>query len=332
VQPRAGLRVSKGEPATVRTVGTDERERTGAFAMLVIGHRGASGHAPEHTLASYDMALALGADYLEQDLQVTRDGVLVVLHDETLERTTGGRVRGRAMDYTAAELGACDAGSWFNDAHPELARADFVGQRIPTLEQVLERYRDRASFYIETKHPETAPGMERALLELLDRFGLRHAAAREWRVVIQSFSEASLRLLHELDPSLPLVRLMEAGATSAPQPGFDATSSLKSSLDAVAEYAVGIGPHWRDVDESLMAAASAACLDVHPYTVNDAAQMRRLARLGVHGMFTDVPDRLLAQRPAAEARGFAAVRQAAERNRLCRDHSHTGSRHANQSS
>jgi glycerophosphoryl diester phosphodiesterase len=322
VQPRAGLRVSKGNVDRVRAMGTDERGRTGEFAMLVIGHRGASGYAPEHTFASYDMALALGADYLEQDLQMTRDGVLVVLHDETLERTTGGRMRGRAMDCTAAELGACDAGSWFNDAHPELARADFVGQRIPTLEQVLERYRDRASFYIETKHPETAPGMERALLELLDRFDLRHAAAADWRVVIQSFSEGSLRLLHELDPSLPLVRLIEA----------DATSSLQSSFNAVAGYAAGIGPHWRDVDESLMSAASAACLDVHPYTVNDAAQMRRLARLGVHGMFTDVPDRLLAQRPATEARGFAAVRHAAERNRLCRDHSHTGSRHANQSS
>jgi glycerophosphoryl diester phosphodiesterase len=288
--------------------------------MLVIGHRGASGYAPEHTLASYDLALALGADYLEQDLQLTRDGVLVVLHDETLERTTGGTCSGRVGDMAYAELRDCDVGTWFNEAHPSLARAEYAGARIPTLEQVLERYRDRASFYIETKQPESAPGMEQALLELLEHFDLLRPAAAEWRVLVQSFSEASLRLVHELRPELPLIHLVDEGAAAA----------LAPSLDAVAEYAVGIGPHWRDVDEALMSAAHAARLDVHPYTVNDPAQMKRLARLGVHGMFTDVPDRLLAQRPTAEARGFAAVRDAAGRNRLRRQTPETGSLHANE--
>jgi glycerophosphoryl diester phosphodiesterase len=278
--------------------------------MLVIAHRGASGYAPEHTFASYDLALELGADYLEQDLQLTRDGVLVVLHDDTLGRTTGGACRGRVIDHTVAELGACEVGGWFNAAHPDRARADFAGQQIPTLDEVFGRYADRASFYVETKQPEAAPGMEEALLRLLDRHGLRQPAAEEWRVLIQSFSERSLRKIHGMDPSLPLIQLIH-GRWATPM-------TIRARLPRIAEYAVGIGPSWRDVDARVIAAARELCLEVHPYTVNDPALMRRLAELGVTGMFTDVPDRLLSLRPAEEARGRDAVRAAADRQRACR--------------
>lgn len=279
--------------------------------MLVIGHRGASGYAPEHTLASYDLAMRLGTDYLEQDLQMTSDGVLVVLHDETLDRTTAGVRRGRVIDHTLAQLRECDVGSWFNAARPQHARAEYAGQRIPTLDEVFARYVDRATFYIETKQPEEAPGMEEALLALLDRYDLRAPAAREWRVLIQSFSERSLRKIHGLDPSLPLIQLIEAGQYEP--------AALRGRLGRVAEYAVGIGPSRRDVDAALLAAARDACLDVHPYTVNDVAEMQRLTTLGVHGMFTDVPDRLLALRPADEPRGRAATAAAAERSQRCRE-------------
>jgi glycerophosphoryl diester phosphodiesterase len=285
-------------------------ERVEQVDMIVIGHRGASAYAPEHTLASYDLALALGADYLEQDLQMTRDGVLVVLHDETLDRTTGGGCRGRVIDHTLEEVQRCDAGSWFNAAHPDRARPEYAGARIPTLEEVFARYADRANFYIETKNPEDAPGMEEALLALLDQFGLRDAARAEWRVLIQSFSERSLRRIHGLDPDLPLIQLVRARWASA--------ETIRARLPEIREYAVGIGPSWRDVDARLVEAARAQCLEVHPYTVNDAARMGQLSDLGVTGMFTDVPDVLLSQRPADEVRGRQAVRLAAERNRGCR--------------
>jgi glycerophosphoryl diester phosphodiesterase len=283
---------------------------SGESAMLVIGHRGASGYAPEHTFASYDLALELGADYLEQDLQMTRDGVLVVLHDDTLDRTTGGACRGRVVDHTLAELRACDVGSWFNAAHPDRARPEFAGQQIPTLEEVLERYAGRASFYIETKNPEDAPGMEEALLNLLHRYDLRGPAATEWRVLVQSFSEASLQRVRALDGSLPLIQLIEARWATA--------ATIRARLPEIAEYAVGIGPSWRDVDGALTTAARELCLEVHPYTVNEPARMQRLTDLGVSGMFTDFPDRLLAQRPPEEARGRAALAAAAARNRECR--------------
>jgi glycerophosphoryl diester phosphodiesterase len=278
--------------------------------MIVIAHRGASGYAPEHTFASYDLALRLGADYLEQDLQMTRDGVLVVLHDDTLERTTGGVWQGRVIDRTLDELRSCDAGSWFNTRYPDRARPEYAGQPVPTLDEVLSRYADRASFYIETKNPAEAPGMEEALVALLDAHGLRDPAVADWRVLIQSFSEQSLRKLHELDPALPLIQLTDTR-------WWTRRRSIGSRLAVIAEYAVGIGPSWRDVDERLVGAARKLCLEVHPYTVNDPALMQRLTDTGVTGMFTDVPDVLLGMRPADEARGRDALSAAAVRWREC---------------
>ena len=277
--------------------------------MLIIAHRGASGYAPEHTFAAWDRALAMGADYLEQDLQMTRDGVLVVLHDDTLDRTArhaGQPLRGRVLDHVLAELADADVGSWFNDVRPELASPTFARERLPTLEAVLDRYAPLgAAFYIETKQPEAAPGMEEALLTLLDRFHLREPAALEWRVLIQSFSAASLQKLHAMDPRLPLIQLIEKGERDR-------------RLEDIAAYAVGIGPHHSDVDAGLVAAAHARCLAVHPYTVNEPADAARLAAAGVDGVFTDLADRRLAERPPGEARGAAARREAAERWRRCR--------------
>jgi len=279
--------------------------------LTVIAHRGASGYAPEHSFASWDLALALGADYLEQDLQLTRDGVLVVLHDDTLERTVrlaGQACHGPVSDWTLAELQECDVGSWFNQRRPELARPEYASQRLPTMADVLERYEGRASFYIETKQPEAAPGMEEALLALLRRHRLIEAARREWRVLVQSFSEASLRKLQRLEPGLPLIQLVEED-----EPG----ASLRGRLPVIAEYAVGIGPHYSQADEALIKAAHGRCLAVHPYTVNRPEDQASLAAAGVDGMFTDYPDRLLRTRPAAEPRGQSAGTAAAAAHRRC---------------
>src|SRR5262245_27696218 len=111
---------------------------------LAIAHRGASGYAPEHTFAAYDRALELHADYIEQDLQMTKDGVLVALHDPSLDRTARGdaaNCKGLVIDKTLAQIKTCDFGGWFNEA--------FANQRIPTLEEVFQRYGKRARYYIE---------------------------------------------------------------------------------------------------------------------------------------------------------------------------------------
>lgn len=254
-------------------------------APLVIAHRGASGLAPEHTLAAYDLAIELGAGTLEQDLQLTRDGVLIVLHDETLDRTARGPAEnctGPVNQKTLAALQTCDFGSWFDDRVPG-AGARFADQRIVTLDALFQRYGTRVRYYIETKHPERAPGVEQALLSLLATHALLPREGEESPVIVQSFSAESLRRIRALQPDLPLVQLLEEGLDV----------SLDEEFGVIAEYAVGIGPERSDVDAAFMAEARRHGLIVHPYTVNEQAEMTRLLDLGVDGLFTDRPDRLI---------------------------------------
>lgn len=141
--------------------------------FLDVAHRGASGLAPEHTFAAYDLALSLGADVIEQDVAMTRDGHLIILHDESLDRTTN--CSGIPQLMTLAEIKRCDAGSWFNAAHPSRARPEYVGQKVPTLDEVLTRYGDSVNYYIETKIFEDGGNLERKTIELLRKHGLRRA-------------------------------------------------------------------------------------------------------------------------------------------------------------
>lgn len=254
--------------------------------VQVIAHRGASYYAPEHTIAAYDLAMQMRADWLEQDLQMTRDGHLVVLHDDSLDRTARGPrdlCTGLVRERTLAELERCEVGSWFNAEHPERAEDRYVGERIPTLDAVLARYKDRARFYIETKNPEEAPGMEEALLALLRKHQLIGRGAPRDRVIIQSFSPPSLIKLHALDASVTLVQLLGDPI---------AADSLDGALARIADYAKGIGPSRRIVSARMVQRAHELRLVVHPYTVNDSATMSFLLGLGVDGMFTDRPDLL----------------------------------------
>lgn len=254
-----------------------------AADVQVIAHRGASAEAPEHTFAAWDLALAQGADWIEQDLQMTRDGRLVVLHDDSLDRTARGPAEhcsGLVRDKSLAQLAACDVGAWYNAEYPALARPTYVGARIATLDEVLTRYAGRARFYIETKNPAEAPGMEDSLLAVLRRHRLVGRGGDEGRVLVQSFSPASLERLHALEPRLPLVQLWDDEIPA---------DSLEPLLDRVARYAVGFGPSRRLVSQRLVDAARARDLVVHPYTVNAESAMSFLLGLGVDGIFTDRP-------------------------------------------
>lgn len=300
------------------SAGAQPAQKDDGGPVLNIGHRGASGYAPEHTFAAYDLALKQGADYIEQDLQLTKDGVLVVLHDETLDRTARptaesepGDCTGPVREKTLAQIKTCDVGSWFNEANPEYASEEYVGLRIPTLEEVFQRYRKSTAYYIETKSPEAAPGMEEELLRLMDEYGLRGPSAERWQVLIQSFSPASLQKVHAGDPELPLIQLFSSTETS---------ETIRSRLDATASYAVGIGPSKSDVDPALVEASHDRCLDIHPYTVNEPAEMEDLIGLGVDGMFTNFPDRLDAVLGAEAVDGRKRGAALAERaNAGCRE-------------
>jgi glycerophosphoryl diester phosphodiesterase len=256
--------------------------------VLNIGHRGASGLAPEHTFPAYDLALKQGANYIEQDLQLTADGVLVVLHDETLDRTarpteeaSPGDCTGLVRTKTLAQIKTCEVGSWFNETYPQYAKPGYVGLEIPTLEQVFKRYGKSTNYYIETKSPAAAV-MEEELLRLMGKYDLLRPAARHWRVLIQSFSPDSLQKLHASAPELPLIQLYTRSDSQ----------TIQATLDAARTYAVGIGPAKDNVDASLVAAAHNCCLDIHPYTVSEKVGCRTSSPSGWTALFTNFPMRL----------------------------------------
>jgi glycerophosphoryl diester phosphodiesterase len=260
-----------------------EPELPAQAPMLLIAHRGASGLAPEHTLASFELAVDIGVDYLEQDLQQTRDGVLVVLHDDTLDRTARGPeadCTGLVREKTLAQLGRCDFGSWFGEEHPDVGHR-FDGERILTLEALIDRFGSGVRYYIETKNPEEAKGLEASLISILDEYGLLDAGNAS-RLMLQSFSKESLVALAEKAPAIPRLQLLDRKQL---RPPYDA------ELSGIAEYANGIGPHYSDVDAALVGAAHRHGLKIHVYTVNEPDEMRRLDALKVDGIFSDFPDR-----------------------------------------
>ncbi|MDB6050259.1 MAG: glycerophosphodiester phosphodiesterase [Pseudomonas sp.] len=199
----------------------------------VIGHRGASFDAPEETIPSYALARDLGADYLEMDIQRTKDGVLIALHDDTLGRTTNiaqvypDRIKDPISSFTLEELKRLDAGSWFNAAYPARARSSYVGLKILTLNEVIdiaEEGENKPGLYIETKVPAQFPGVEADLQAVLAKRGWLdqhpaktaakgkvNVANTPGRVVLQTFEKPSLELLHKSMPQVPKVLLLWIG-------------------------------------------------------------------------------------------------------------------------
>jgi glycerophosphoryl diester phosphodiesterase len=252
-------------------------EEEGDFS--IIAHRGASAYGPEHTIPAYEMALKQNADYLEIDLQMTADGVLISMHDETVNRTTNGK--GFVRSLTLEEIKELDAGTWFNDEYPDLAKQEFQGLTVPTLEEIIEHFGTEVSYYIETKSPSDYPGMEEELLAILDRFGLIAEKPGDSKVIIQSFSVESLKKIHSLKPTIPLIQLLS----------YDKRAVLTDEeIPLVKEYAVGIGPNHESIDKEYVQKAREAGLEVHPYTINDEKLLRKYLGWGITGAFTNYPD------------------------------------------
>lgn len=244
--------------------------------ILNVAHRGASGYAPEHTITSYKMGEKMHGDYIEVDLQMTKDGELIAMHDETLDRTTNGT--GQVKDYTLEEIKQLDAGSWFNEKYPEQAKAKYEGLQVPTLKEVFETFGKNANYYIETKSPEVYPGMEQKLLDEVNEYGINND-----KLLVQSFSSESLLKMNEIDPSVNLVQLLEY--TSPAELTDEEVQSIK-------QYAMGIGPNSDMIDREYVQKAVQNDLEIHPYTVNEKEEMQKLIDWGVTGIFTNFPDLL----------------------------------------
>jgi glycerophosphoryl diester phosphodiesterase len=224
----------------------------------VIAHRGASFDAPESTAASYKLARDLGADYLEMDLQRSKDGVLFALHDNNLKRTTDvatkfpDRKDAPANQFTIAELKTLDAGSWFNAAYPDRARPSYVGLKILTLDEIIDIAQGnplhKPGLYIETKEPKQFPGIEHDLKEKLqDRGWLSPAGSKlakselavgqgKGKVVLQTFEKSSLELLQKEMPKVPKILLLWVGEGSI-EPKSKVTFAESGDKDKATYYA-----------------------------------------------------------------------------------------------
>lgn len=276
-----------------------------AGRKALVAHRGASAYAPEHTLAAYALALKQGADYVEQDLAVTKDGVLVCIHDLTLERTTDVETvfptrfsedtsgpapvkRWLVHDFTLAEIKRLDAGSWFAKT--------FAGATIPTFQEAIDLLKGKVGMYPELKDPEFYRERGVKPEELLAASMRKNDLIADPKTpfVIQSFDVETVKALAKNLPQVPRVFLVAPEAMAL----VDTEAKVKD----VATWATGLGPNKLILDQEpqIVAWAHAARMTVTPWTFRerDPAKFpalrdemsKFLYTLGVDALFTDNPD------------------------------------------
>jgi glycerophosphoryl diester phosphodiesterase len=232
---------------------------------LIIAHRGSSASAPENTLAAFLLAAEQGADAIELDVDLTRDGYVVVMHDATVDRTTDGQ--GRVADLTLDEIRRLDAGAW--------KAAAFKGQRVPLLEEVMEGVGRRVLINVEIKGMSLrGHGLEEKVAVLLERHGLID------RAIISSFNPFALRRAKRINPRLA------CGLIYAP----DSPLLLRAAW--LAPLIPGLNarhPHHSQVNPGIVAQFHARGLAVNVWTVNQAGIARAMAQAGVDGIMGDDP-------------------------------------------
>ncbi len=232
-------------------------------SFRIIAHRGASGHAPENTLAAFQKGIDLGANMLELDIHMSKDGELVVMHDPTLERTTNGT--GYIKNYTVRELKQFDASKRFEN---------YQGERIPILQEVFDLAQKRATFAIEIKNcPILYPDIEKKLVRLIERNDLVDNA------LVIAFYHPSLKEIKRLNPDIKTGVLYSGGLL---EPWAVAETVGASALHPKYEYIVA----------DMVAEAQKREYLVHPWTINSAPELERWVQYGVDGIASDFPDSL----------------------------------------
>jgi glycerophosphoryl diester phosphodiesterase len=248
-----------------------------------IAHRGASGNYPENTLSAFRAAAEAGAWYFELDVHMTRDGHIVVSHDPDLARTCG--IEASIRELNLAEVKQADAGYAFQSpAADNSAQFKFRGRgiQIPTLAEVFAAFPDRR-YVIEIKQSE--PSLAAALLEVVDRFGMHR------RVLMAGEHQGPIDEIRALASSIPTGMAYReiADFMQSLAPGAEPYSPRADALQVPPEF-----ESWRLVTRESVAAAHRLGIEVHVWTVNDPAEMRAMLELGVDGIITDYPARLLA--------------------------------------
>jgi len=218
--------------------------------VSIVAHRGASAYEPENTLRSVKRALEMGVDMVEVDVHASRDGHIVVIHDAKLDRTTSGK--GYVKDLTLKELRNLDAG---------------LGEKIPTLEEVLELIKGKAQLVIEIK----VLGTEEKVLRIVKEGGLENG------VLITSFYHPTVKRVKELDPKI------KTGIIISSRPVKPAQLVLNAKSDV-------LFPRYVYVDQEMVREVHKQKLAIYPWTIDDPDEMRPLIKMGVDGIVTNKPD------------------------------------------
>ncbi|MCY7757883.1 glycerophosphodiester phosphodiesterase [Bacillus spizizenii] len=253
---------STASHSSIKGSGNTENPPVGNYNPLIIAHRGASDLEPEHTVLSYKRAIKDKANFIEIDLRPTKDGKLVAIHDKDVERTTNGK--GKVQELTLSQLKKFNAGK---------------GQKILTIEEIIKEFGLSTNYYVETREDNNGNLiMEQELVDILNKYNL----IAKHKVVLQSFSEKSLKKLHSINKDIPLVRLL----------GDEEVKSLTSdTLKNIKKYAYAVGPNAKLVDESVVKRVHDANLKIHVFfdAENERKLTKKMLGLKVDGLFTNDP-------------------------------------------
>jgi glycerophosphoryl diester phosphodiesterase len=232
-----------------------------------VAHRGATGYAPENTIAAFDLAVDMKADYIEIDVQRSKDGELVLIHDTTVDRTTNGT--GKVGELTFEQLRSLDAGSWKGE--------QYVGEPIPTFDEILDRYHGKVGILIELKAPELYPGIEEQVAEALTERNLDKP--QNEKIIIQSFNFESMKKTNELLPQVPIGVLTSNRAHTTTE-----------ALQEFSTYADWFNPSYGIVTEELVNNVHALGMKIGSWTVRSQEAADFLLDMKVDAIITDYPD------------------------------------------
>jgi glycerophosphoryl diester phosphodiesterase len=252
---------------------------------LIIGHRGASAVAPENTMAAFRAAITAGADGIEFDVRLTRDGIPVVIHDRTLRRT-GGRSE-RVADLTWPEVEHVNVASWFA-SKKKLPPASFTNETVPSLQELFELYKsNHLLLYLEMKcdSPSEYEPLAKACCKLIEEHLMKE------RVIVECFQLAALNVIRNIDPHIKTAALFEPALTKP-----SVLSDQRILDQAAAVGASELALHHRLARRRLVQKAKVAGLRVVVWTVDDPAWIERARAIGVDALITNDPAAMLAHR------------------------------------
>ena len=245
----------------------------------IIGHKGAAGYAPENTLASLQVAMDMGVDMIEIDVHMTKDGEVVVFHDEDISRTTNGT--GKIHELTLAEVKELDAGSWFSPK--------FAGEKVPTLREAIDLVHGNADILIDIKSKghEFYDNFAEIIVDIIDE----REDNKEW-CIVQSYDQEYLEHAYARDSTIQMKKIM-MGEDESMLLSFYLNSKSFMTNRNKHHFFETINPHYSTLSQRRIFRLHAKGYKVHTYVVNEREEMIKMLNMAVDGIITDYPDRLV---------------------------------------